>query len=173
MAFVFSFPDVGEGIEEGRIVEWLVAEGQEVAVDQPLVKVETDKAVVELPSPKAGTVIKLHHEAGAEIRVGDPLVTIAEAGEGPAGDAEDIAVAGASSGVAAETATGADVFVEDGGSAVRVPASARAPEGAPEGIPAPAAAPPSPPRRPLATPKTRALARELGVDLSSVRGTGP
>lgn len=146
MAFVFNFPDVGEGIEEGRIVEWLVAEGQEVAVDQPLVKVETDKAVVELPSPKAGTVITLHHEAGAEIRVGDPLVTIAEAGEGPAGDAEDTAVAGAPEVPAAPAA---------------VPSTAAA---------APAAAPS---RRPLATPKTRALARELGVDLSSVRGTGP
>ena len=51
MAFIFNFPDVGEGIHEGRVVEWLVAEGDTVAEDQALVKVETDKAVVELPSP--------------------------------------------------------------------------------------------------------------------------
>ncbi len=162
MAFVFSFPDVGEGIEEGRIVEWLVAEGQEVTVDQPLVKVETDKAVVELPSPRAGTVLKLHHGAGAEIRVGDPLVTIGEAGEALAGDAEGVAAGG-------------EVFVEASPSAK----GATAP--APEDLPAPVAmnAPATPadspaaPRRPLATPRTRALARELGVDLSVLRGTGP
>ena len=60
MAFVFNFPDVGEGIHEGRVVEWLVGEGDSVAEDQALLKVETDKAVVELPSPHTGTVLKLH-----------------------------------------------------------------------------------------------------------------
>ncbi len=58
MAFVFNFPDVGEGIHEGRVVEWLVAEGDAVAEDQAMLKVETDKAVVELPSPHTGTVLK-------------------------------------------------------------------------------------------------------------------
>jgi pyruvate dehydrogenase E2 component (dihydrolipoamide acetyltransferase) len=81
MAFVFNFPDVGEGIHEGRVVEWLVAEGDTVAEDQALVKVETDKAVVELPSPHAGTVLRLHAAANADIFVGDPLVTIGEADE--------------------------------------------------------------------------------------------
>ncbi len=71
MAFVFTFPDVGEGIHEGRLVEWLVAKGETVAVDQPLAKVETDKAVVELPSPRAGTVLELHAPAGGEMW--DPL----------------------------------------------------------------------------------------------------
>jgi pyruvate dehydrogenase E2 component (dihydrolipoamide acetyltransferase) len=79
--FVFSFPDVGEGIHEGRVVEWLVAEGDTVVEDQPLLKVETDKAVVELPSPHAGTVLRLHAAAEAEILVGDPLVTIGSPGE--------------------------------------------------------------------------------------------
>ena len=77
---VFNFPDVGEGIHEGRVVEWLVAEGDVVAEDQPLLKVETDKAVVELPSPHAGTVLRLHASADATIFVGDPLVTIGDAG---------------------------------------------------------------------------------------------
>ena len=81
MAFVFSFPDVGEGIHEGRVVGWLVAEGDTVAEDQALVKVETDKAVVELPSPRAGTVLRLHAAADAAIFVGDPLVSIGEPGE--------------------------------------------------------------------------------------------
>ena len=68
MAFVFNFPDVGEGIHEGRVVEWLVAEGETVAEDQALLKVETDKAVVELPSPYAGTVLRLHAETDAVIK---------------------------------------------------------------------------------------------------------
>ena len=81
MAFVFNFPDVGEGIHEGRVVEWLVAKGDAVAEDQALLKVETDKAVVELPSPYTGSVLRLHVEADATIYVGDALVTIGEAGE--------------------------------------------------------------------------------------------
>jgi pyruvate dehydrogenase E2 component (dihydrolipoamide acetyltransferase) len=87
MAYVFNFPDVGEGIHEGQVVEWLVAEGDAVDEDQPLLKVETDKAVVELPAPKAGTVLKLHAAADATIHVGEPLVTIGEAGESVPDDA--------------------------------------------------------------------------------------
>ncbi len=142
MAFVFNFPDVGEGIHEGRVVEWLVAEGDVVAEDQALVKVETDKAVVELPSPYSGTVLRLHAAADSEIFVGDPLVTIGEAGEELP---EDFAPA-------AEAA----------------PATAPAPPPADVEAPTPAVVA----RRPLATPRTRALARKLGVDLQSVQGSG-
>jgi pyruvate dehydrogenase E2 component (dihydrolipoamide acetyltransferase) len=89
MAFEFKFPDVGEGIHEGKIVEWLVTAGATVKVDQPLVKVETDKAVVELPSPRAGVILELRAGAGEVIHVGDILVIIGEAGEqaAPAGAA--------------------------------------------------------------------------------------
>lgn len=87
MAYVFTFPDVGEGIHEGRVVEWLVDEGATVAEDEPLLKVETDKAVVELPSPKAGTVLKRHVGDDAAIEVGDALVTIGDPGEEPDGGA--------------------------------------------------------------------------------------
>lgn len=142
MAFQFNFPDVGEGIHEGRVVQWLVAEGETVAEDQPLLKVETDKAVVELPSPGAGTVLKLHVASDAAIEVGDVLVTIGEAGESVSGG---------------ETADSAPTLVE-----VPPPAPVdAAPSAAPTGR-----------RRPLATPSTRALARQLGVDLTSVRGSG-
>lgn len=81
MAFVFKFPDVGEGIHEGTVVEWLVSEGDAVAEDQALLKVETDKAVVELPAPKAGVILKIHPGAGDQILVGDDLVVIGESGE--------------------------------------------------------------------------------------------
>ncbi|HWQ07696.1 MAG TPA: biotin/lipoyl-containing protein, partial [Holophaga sp.] len=60
MAKEFRFPDVGEGITEGEIVRWLVKEGDEVQADQTLAEIETDKAIVEMPSPYAGTVLKLH-----------------------------------------------------------------------------------------------------------------
>ncbi|MBN1426175.1 2-oxo acid dehydrogenase subunit E2 [Candidatus Fermentibacteria bacterium] len=86
MATVFRFPDVGEGIHEGRVVEWLVRVGDQVRRDQALVKVETDKAVVELPSPEPGPIGRLHAETGQTIHVGDPLVTIGDAGEQPSGE---------------------------------------------------------------------------------------
>lgn len=81
MARQFRFPDVGEGITEGEIVKWLVAEGDEVAEDQPLVEIETDKAVVEMPSPFAGTVLKRHFKEKDIVKVGDVLVTIGKSGE--------------------------------------------------------------------------------------------
>jgi len=140
MAFVFNFPDVGEGIHEGRVVEWLVAEGETVGVDQPLVKVETDKAVVELPSPYAGAVLRLHVASDTAIEVGDALVTIGEAGEAlPPGESNHPA----------------PVLVE-----------------VPTPVAAASAAPSNGSRRPLATPRTRALARRVGVDLGSVQGSG-
>ena len=76
MAFEFRFPDVGEGITEGVIVAWRVKEGDVIAEDQVLAEVETDKAVVEVPSPKAGKVLKLHAQENQEIKVGDVMVTI-------------------------------------------------------------------------------------------------
>lgn len=143
MAFVFNFPDVGEGIHEGRVVEWLVAEGDAIAEDQAMLKVETDKAVVELPSPHTGTVLRLHAAADATIFVGDALVTIGAVGEelpedGPAADGASAAADPAP--VAIET--GVPVAPKVGG------------------------------RRPLATPRTRALARKLGVDLGQIAGSG-
>src|SRR5262245_33453669 len=83
MALEFRFPDVGEGIHEGEIVRWLVKEGDSVRPDQPLVEVETDKAVVEIPAPRAGTILHMAVGAGEKIHVGEVLVVIGEAGERP------------------------------------------------------------------------------------------
>lgn len=77
MAFEFKLPDLGEGLEEGEIVQWLVKEGQTITEDQPMVKVLTDKAEVEIPSPKAGTVKKLHASEGQKVKVGATLIEIA------------------------------------------------------------------------------------------------
>ncbi|MCW8984113.1 MAG: 2-oxo acid dehydrogenase subunit E2, partial [Thermoanaerobaculales bacterium] len=143
MAFVFNFPDVGEGIHEGRVVEWLVAEGDAIAEDQAMLKVETDKAVVELPSPRTGTVLRLHVAADATIFVGDALVTIGSADEElPEDEVSPVEIHAASAPAPVEIETDAS------------------------------AAPAVAARRPLATPRTRALARKLGVDLSRVVGSG-
>jgi pyruvate dehydrogenase E2 component (dihydrolipoamide acetyltransferase) len=139
MAKQFRFPDVGEGITEGEIVRWTVQEGDEVKVDQTLGEIETDKAVVEMPSPFAGTVLKLHFKPKDIIKVGQVLVTIGEKGE-PVAEAP---------------------------AEMPVPKEA----GAPAAIRT-AALPASPPGESLATPKVRALARELGLDLASVQGSG-
>ncbi|MFA9452444.1 MAG: biotin/lipoyl-containing protein [Candidatus Aminicenantaceae bacterium] len=77
----FKFPDIGEGITEGEIVRWLVQEGDSVEEDQTLAEVETDKAVVELPSPYTGTILKLHFKVKDIVKVGQTLVTIGEKGE--------------------------------------------------------------------------------------------
>jgi len=138
MAREFRFPDVGEGITEGEVVRWLVREGDTVQVDQTLAEIETDKAVVEMPSPYAGTVLKLHVKEKDLIKVGQVLVTIGEKGE-------SVAAAG--------------------------PAPAPGPE--PRPVAAAPVAAPGPPGEVLATPKVRALARDLGVNLGSVSGTGP
>src|SRR5688500_12032474 len=72
----FKLPDVGEGLTEGEILQWLVAVGDTVTVNQPLCEVETAKAAVELPSPYAGTVVELLFEAGTMVDVGAPIITI-------------------------------------------------------------------------------------------------
>lgn len=143
MALEFKFPDVGEGIHEGRIVEWLVAEGGTVKVDRPFVKVETDKAVVDLPAPIAGVVLKRHFAVGDVIHVGQVLATFGTAGETPAVSDQHPALS---------TQTGQNAKLETRNAKF-------------ETAPAPA--------RPPATPHTRALARKLGVDLARVTGTGP
>ncbi|QQG38969.1 MAG: 2-oxo acid dehydrogenase subunit E2 [Candidatus Woesearchaeota archaeon] len=76
MKYEFKFPDIGEGITEGEVVKWKVKEGDYVKVDQTLGEIETDKAVVEMPSPKEGKILKLHIKEGGTIKVGETLVTL-------------------------------------------------------------------------------------------------
>src|SRR6476469_498132 len=74
----FLLPDLGEGLGEAEIVAWHVTEGDHVVADQPLVSVETDKAVVEVPSPRSGRVARLFGAKGDLVKVGAPLVEVAE-----------------------------------------------------------------------------------------------
>lgn len=146
----FLLPDLGEGLEEAEIGHWLVSEGDVVALNQPLVEVETAKATVEVPSPFAGTIVKLHADEGETLKVGAPLVTF---------EIEEPPREGAPSG-APEAAT----RTEDTPSQPS-PASAAQHMAASPGASSVAA--------PLATPAVRKLARDFGVDLDSVEGTGP
>lgn len=151
MAFVFELPEIGEGVVEGEIVAWLVAEGDSIQRDAPLCEVMTDKATVEISSPTTGTVTKLHGEPGDIIQVHTPLAEIDE------------------SGAAAAPAPAPAPKAEDPATA---PKPAPAAKAAPAPKPAPVAAP-APGTAPKAAPAVRRRAHEEGVDLRSVAGTGP
>ncbi|MGW0214177.1 dihydrolipoamide acetyltransferase family protein [Micromonospora chokoriensis] len=184
---VFLLPDLGEGLSEAEIVEWRVAVGDVVTVDQSVVEVETAKAVVDVPCPYAGRVVTLHGAAGEVRPVGQPLITIAplDGGDEPAGHATYREEERAGSGnVLIGYGTG------HGGTTRRRrrPRLTLAPEptdvgpadaaradaaGAAVGVSAAAPADPRSPSALVISPIVRRLAREHGVDLGTVRGTGP
>jgi pyruvate dehydrogenase E2 component (dihydrolipoamide acetyltransferase) len=210
----FLLPDLGEGLTEGEIVSWLVAVGDVVEIDQPVAEMETAKAVVEVPSPFAGTVTKLFGAPGDEVEVGTPLLSIDEDGAGHAqaavadpaqGSAEPGGPVGgtardAQSGDAIPTPTdkvesasvlGRDAELDDAdssddggsgnvlvgyGTAGAAKSRRRRASAGPAGSTGPAAgAPPAGAAagaKPLAKPPIRKLAKDLGVDLVLVPGSG-
>jgi pyruvate dehydrogenase E2 component (dihydrolipoamide acetyltransferase) len=89
VAYEFKLPDLGEGLTEGEVARWLVSEGDEVAEDQPLVEIQTDKTTVEIPSPAAGKVAQILVEEGAVVPVGTILVVIGEDGAAPVAKAPE------------------------------------------------------------------------------------
>ena len=133
----FKLPDIGEGVQEGEIVKWMVKEGDAIKENDPMVEVMTDKVTVEIPSPFTGKVLKILAKEGETVKVGSVLISIGDVGE----------------------AAPAPVHVE----------------AAPPKVEAPPPPPsePIPPGMVLATPAIRKIAREMGVDISKVRGTGP
>jgi len=92
----FKLPDLGEGLTEGEILQWMVAPGDTVTLNQPIVEVETAKAAVEVPSPFAGVVLEIHHAAGETVDVGSPIITFdTDPSAGPLEQAAANAAAGA------------------------------------------------------------------------------
>ncbi|MBW3616031.1 MAG: 2-oxo acid dehydrogenase subunit E2, partial [Actinobacteria bacterium] len=92
----FKLPDLGEGLTEGEILQWMVSPGDEVKLNQPIVEVETAKAAVEVPSPYAGVVTEIHHQAGETVDVGSPIITFdTDPSAGPMEGAASNAAAGA------------------------------------------------------------------------------
>ena len=153
MATEFKLPDLGEGVEAGDVVSVLVAEGDTVEVDQGVVELETDKALVEVPSSVAGTITKIHVNAGDRVPVGSLLISVEE-GEKSAPAAPE-----------PKAEAPAPAPKEEPEPTTRAPeptpSSPRPPAPTSNGDPIPAA------------PSTRRLARELGVDLTQVAGSGP
>ncbi|MDI1461744.1 dihydrolipoamide acetyltransferase family protein [Catellatospora sp. KI3] len=196
----FPLPDLGEGLTEGEILKWLVAEGDVIELNQPIVEVETAKAAVEIPAKWAGTVVKIFHPEGAVVEVGSPIISIDTGGpsapaddmsQGAAAKAEEVATGGL---IGETTASGRTAVLVGYGPrsgpatrrARKTDAPAPAPAAAAPVAPAPAPVAPKPaPAAPapvngvhkaggvLAKPPVRMLARQLGVDLATITGTGP
>ncbi|MCP5030254.1 MAG: 2-oxo acid dehydrogenase subunit E2 [Actinomycetia bacterium] len=184
---VVKVPDVGEGVAEVELVAWFVTVGETVGRNQVLAEVMTDKANVEIPSPVDGVVASLSGELGEKMAVGSPLMELAIDGEAP--DLEASVSDSASPATATTDPSLASASASDPGVATApvvvpalTPAAASAPGTGPAPVPASLSGGPSPvvggvPRppgeRPRATPAVRHRAREAGVDLRQVRGTGP
>lgn len=141
----FRLPDLGEGLPEAEIVEWHVKVGDTVEVDQVLVSVETAKAIVEVPSPQAGVIAKLYGEAGDIIHTGEPLLAY----EGEDEDSGTVVGKLESSGKGEGKAVQQDTFIVGAAASSKRARSNRA------------------------TPGVRALAQQLGVNLESIKGSGP
>ncbi|MFD8702222.1 dihydrolipoamide acetyltransferase family protein [Kitasatospora sp. NPDC059648] len=179
----FRLPDLGEGLTGAEVVRWMVEVGEVVAVDQPVVEVETAKAVVEVPCPYGGVVTARYGAEGEEIAVGAPLVTVAVASAGDTGVGPAASSATASAEVE-RPLVGYGVAESRGARRRRVGAAAPAPAPVPVAVAAPVApAAPAAPAEPFApvapvvvpviSPLVRRLAREQGVDLTALSGSGP
>jgi 2-oxoisovalerate dehydrogenase E2 component (dihydrolipoyl transacylase) len=163
-----KLPDVGEGVAEAELVEWHVKLGDLVREDQPLADVMTDKATVEIPSPVDGEVVWLGGEIGETVQVGAALVRVRTGAEGDAAAEAKVAAPAAEP---VQVTTAPEPAPEPVNTAP-IPAPARA---APKPAPAPAAAPRARPAggKPIASPAVRLAAREAGIDLRQVAGSGP
>lgn len=169
MAIEFKLPDIGEGLTEGEIVKWLVKPGDAVKEDQPMVEVMTDKANVEIPSPASGTVQKILAKEGEVVKVGAVIIVIGDAGkvaspESRVPAAEARAQKPEAPAKPEASARSISPTPGNGGTHAAPPRAAAAPAStvAVEGL-----------EKVLASPATRRLAREKGIDIRRIQGTGP
>ncbi len=175
MRYIFNFPDIGEGLEEGTILQWYVKKGQAVKTGDNLVQMETDKVVADIPSPRDGTIVALFGEVGEIAIVGEPLVEIEI--EGVHGEeAQKEAKKQTEDEFAPELEKDEDFEDEDAAGVVgtmetagKSAVLAASDEGSDE---KPEKEEKST-RKALATPMARAMAREKEIDINEVKGTGP
>lgn len=153
MAIEFKLPDVGEGLHEAELLKWLVKEGDYVREDQPMMEVQTDKAAVEITSPTNARVARLNGKVGDTLHVGSVVVVFDDgnAATVPGEQTAELAVATAAPGHTEPRAAAGVVAAAAAAAPVTVPAG----------------------RRALASPATRKLAREMGIDINQVPGSGP
>jgi pyruvate dehydrogenase E2 component (dihydrolipoamide acetyltransferase) len=170
VSFQFKMPDIGEGIHEGEIVKWFVKPGDKIQEDDVLCEVQNDKAVVEIPSPVAGTVEEIHVEEGTVATVGQTLISFDAPGyenlkfkgdeeDAPAGDAKTEAQ------VQSTMESGQDLKKEEANAPAAQGATGAGAASAPE-------AEADPNRRVIAMPSVRKYARDKGIDIRLVSGTG-
>ncbi len=157
MRYIFNFPDIGEGLDEGTIAEWYVVKGQKVSSGDPLLKMETDKVVTDIPSPKSGTIAAVFGKAGEVVKVGEPLVEIEL--EGSVADEPSVEAV-------KEEGAGVVGTLEIAGNSAYLPAGT-------EGLESSPTVKEKVIRKALATPVARAMAKESNVDINLIRGTGP
>ena len=179
MAIDVKLPELGENIEAGDVAAVLVSPGDQVAKDAPLLELETDKAVVEVPAPEAGVVAAVHVKAGDTINVGDTIASLDTAAQDTAGTDTAGAENGAGVAPAAVPAPKTPALAEEPEPPAAEPAAEPPGRTADAAAPQPAAAPtpvaagePAGGRPIPATPAVRRLAREIGVDVNTVTGTG-
>lgn len=155
-----KLPELGEGVTEGELVKWLVKPGDSVKADQAIAEVLTDKATVEVPTPVAGVVKEVKFKTGDVVKVGSTMITL----EGAGGAA---AAAQAPAGAQREIPASAHANFAAASAPVQASTTSSAPAGATAGI-----FPPVADSKVLATPATRRLAREMGVDINGLGGSG-
>lgn len=167
MRYIFKFPDIGEGLEEGKIIQWYVEKGQSISSGDALVKMETDKVVTDIPSPKSGVLVQLYGGVGEIVKVGNALVELEIAGvEGAkAVELAKETPVPASSVPIDEKGFGVVGTIEVAGDGAYLPAGD---EGFPKKLSQDTFK-----RKVLATPVARAMAKELGLDINLLQGSGP
>ena len=166
--FEFKLPDIGEGVVEGEIVKWLVKPGDEIVEDQPLVEVMTDKATVTIPSPRRGKVLRTVGKEGDVAKVHSTLVVLElEGGQGAQATPSAGVPAQAASALPPEQAGQPAPLQTAGVPQPQAGASARGAQTSAQSLGN------GDGRKVLATPVTRRMARELGVDLGTLQGSGP
>lgn len=169
MRYIFNFPDIGEGLDEGTILEWYVANGQEIKSGDSVVKMETDKVVADIPSPKSGTVVTRFGKEGDVVHVGNALIEIEMdgiIGEAAVAETKTEVNVDAKMEPIEEGAAGVVGTIEVAGNNAHLPASD-------EGFTSHKAEASKPLSKVLATPVARALAKDMNVDINAVTGTGP
>ena len=165
----FKFPDVGEGIHEGKIVKWKVKEGASVKEDEILAEVETDKAIVEIPSPFHGRILRLHAREGEEIKVGSVMVTF----EGSIKESSDEEISKAeATKIESKTSTSSTVSSDSQDSAKKAGGVVGFIQESDEGLPIKKRISSGLVKKIQAAPAVREYANQKGIDLTKVKGTG-
>lgn len=170
----FKLPDLGEGLTESEIVSWQVSVGDTVVLNQVLGEVETAKALVELPSPHAGTVTAIPHPAGTVVQVGEVIIAFEVAADAPAGEPKRVPTL-VGYGADPESARQPVRRARAASAAGTVPPAAATPSAGGSWASEPDAGPQAgghDAQRPRSTPPVRKLARDLGVDLTRLQGSG-